>query len=71
MNTTEINLQLTIEEHEVVLDAINSYYDIVCTNLPLGAQEIFPSDHDCIIRFNALTTIRKKVVNNWSARFGR
>lgn len=71
MNTSEINLVLTAEEHEVVLDVINSYYNIVCENLPLGFEEIFSYDHDCIIRFNALTTIREKVLSNWSARFDK
>lgn len=36
MNQAEINLPLSVEEHEVLLDAINSYYDIVCENLPMG-----------------------------------
>lgn len=69
MNTSEINLTLTVEEHGVVLDAINSYYDIFCDNLPLGFEDNFPPDNDCVIRFNALTTIRQKVLSNWSARF--
>lgn len=69
MNQAEINLPLSVEEHEVLLDAINSYYDIVCENLPRGYEDKLPSDNDYVVRFNALTTAREKILNNWSARF--
>lgn len=69
MNTSEKHLTLSLEEHEVLLDALNSYYNIVRENIPIGFEEIFPSNDDFVIRFNALTTIREKAVNTWSARF--
>lgn len=69
MNTSEINLPLNVGEHEILLDAINSYYDVVCSNLPVDFENIMPVNDDYVSRFNALTSIRQKIVNNWSTRF--
>lgn len=67
MNTSEITLNLTVEEHEVLLDAINNYYSIILENLPV---EILP-DGDHKIRYESIKTAQQKIVNNWSARFDK
>lgn len=69
MNESEISLPLTVEEHEVLLSTINSYYDTLYENLPPNFADILPSDDDYVIRFKALNTLRHKVLNNWAARF--
>lgn len=69
MNDSNFNLTITVDEHEILIDALNSYFDIVDQNLPLGINNKLDKDDPCIIRLNALSNLRKKVVDAWADRF--
>lgn len=69
MNDSNFNLTITVDEHQILIDALNSYFDIVDQNLPLGINNKLDKDDPYIIRLNALSKLRKKVVDVWADRF--
>ena len=69
MNDSNFNLTITVDEHQILMDSLNSYFDIVDQNLPLGINNKLDKDDPCIIRLNALSNLRKKVVDAWADRF--
>lgn len=69
MNDSNFNLTITVDEHQILIDALNSYFDIVDQNLPLGINNKLDKDDPCIIRLNALSNLSKKVVDAWADRF--
>lgn len=69
MNDSDINLTITVDEHEILTDMINSYFDIVDENLPLGIKNKLDENDPCLVRFNALSGLREKVFESWKNRF--
>ena len=70
MNDSNFNLTITVDEHEILIDALNSYFNIVNENLPLCIESKLEKDDPCLIRFNALSDLRKKAIETWAERFG-
>lgn len=68
MNESDLTLSITSQEHEALISAVNSYYDIVNDVLPIWAEDVLSESYE-INKFRSLKKVREKLLNSWSDRF--
>ncbi len=70
MNESDLTLDITVDEHEALIGALNIYHDIISDVLPKWAEDLLYENQSYEInKFRALKKVREKLLNSWSDRF--
>jgi hypothetical protein len=70
MNESNLTLDITVDEHEALIGALNNYHDIISDVLPKWAEDLLYENQSYEInKFRALKKVREKLLNSWSDRF--
>jgi hypothetical protein len=70
MNESNLTLDITVDEHEALIGALNNYYDIISDVLPKWAEDLLYKNQSYEInKYKALKKVREKLLNSWSDRF--
>ena len=69
MNELPIEISLTSSEHEIVLDALNNYLDVIQQVVPGFVVTELAQDNPVREKYFAIISARQKLVESWSCRF--
>lgn len=68
MDTKDLEVILTYEEHELIKDVLGSAVDSLYALLPSGLREL-PKDNELYVRYTQLDNLQEKFSDLWLQRF--